>query len=526
MRHQGTPPRIRRAAALVAALAAGSLALSACGGGSAASSGSGVADKVLTVSNTFAPVSMDPALSGNGRAGTFLQPAYEPLVRTKADGSFDPALAESWKVSADNKSVTFTLRKNAKFSDGEPVTAAAAKKSIEYWVKSKGPFSVNLATLESVTADSDFVFTVKVTAPNPDLVSVFNTYWLAGDLISPKALEDPKKLGTETFGAGPYVLDSKSTITGKSYTYLPNKNYYDASKIRYDKVVISVYEDQNSAIQAFKTGQLKVMVSDPVTGNANKDGLKNGQRIVSDPVQWTGLILMDRAGAVDKPLGELKVRQAINYGMDRALITKALFGDFGTPTSQLQVKGFPGYDAANDTKYPYDPAKAKSLLAEAGYPDGVTIKVGYVNNTLNASQAQAIAGQLEKIGIKLKFTEAQNFGDLTTRINQKEFGAIIAQSNSGTPFMAKFQTLDKNGSYNSYHSEDPELTALIAAAAAKPAAQSEEDWKKVHARVTDQAWFGITSALKVTYFVAGGVDVPQPGQTLIIDLADIKPSAN
>lgn len=516
----------RRSVIVMAVLAASALALAGCSGGTNVSSPSALKDKVLTVSNTFAPVSLDPAQSGNGRAGTFLQPAYEPLVRTQPDGSLAPALAESWKVAEDNKSVTFTLRKDAKFSDGELVNAAAAKKSIEYWVNSKGPFSVNFATLESITADSEFAFTVKMTAPNPDLASMFNTYWLAGDLISPKALENPKQLGTETFGAGPYVLDKKATVTGKSYTYLPNKNYYDPARIQWDKVVISVYEDQNSAIQAFKTGQLKLMVSDPVTGNANKDGLKNGQRIVSDPAQWTGLIFLDRAGQVDPALDKLQVRQAINYGIDRALVTKALFGDFGEPNAQLQVKGFPGYDAANDKKYFYNPEKAKSLLAEAGYPNGVTLKVGYINNTLNSSQAQAIAGQLEKVGINLQFIEAQNSGDLATRISQKEFGAIIAQSNSGTPFMAKFQTLDKDGSYNNYHSEDPELTALIAAAAAKPAAESEEDWKKVHAWVTDNAWFGIVSALKVTYFVGGGVDVPQPGQNLIIDMADVKPAAS
>jgi peptide/nickel transport system substrate-binding protein len=524
---QHTSGRLRRATAALAALAASALALSGCSGGAGATGGNGAAggEQVLTVSNTFAPISMDPALSGNGRAGTMLQPAYEPLVRTNAKGELEPALAESWRISEDNKSVTFKLREDAKFSDGEPVNAEAAKKSIEYWVSKKGPFSVNLAALEAVTVDGEFEFTVSLNTPNPDLASMFNTYWLAGDLISPKALETPDVLGTETHGAGPYVLDTASTVTGKSYTYLPNENYYDPTQIHWDKVVISVYENQNSAIQAFKTGQLKFMVSDPITANANKAGLREGARIVSEPVQWTGLVLSDRKGEVNEPLGDVRVRQAINHGIDRALVTQALFGDFGTPSSQLQAEGFPGYDKATDEKYPYDPEKAKALLAEAGYPNGITVDLGYVNNTLNATQAQAIAGQLEKIGVKLNVTEVQNFGELNTRMAQKEFGAVILQSNSGTPFMAKFQTLDPNGSMNYYQSEDPELAALIAAAAAKPAGEAEEDWKKVHARVTDLAWFGIISALHVSYFVADGVEVPQPGQNLIIDMAVVKPSA-
>ena len=519
--------RRRRAASLVAGIAVAAVALTACGGGggSTTSSTAALKDKILTISSTFAPVSMDPAKSGNGRAGTMLQPAYEPLVRTAADGTLSPGLATAWKVADDNKSVKFTLRANAKFSDGEPVNAAAAKKSIEYWVATKGPFSVNLSSLDSVTVNSDTEFTVTVKQPNPDLATIFNTYWLAGDLISPKAIDTPDKLATDTFGAGPYVLDSATTITGKTYNYTPNKNYYDQTAIKWDKVVISVYEDQNSAIQAFKTGQLKVMISDPITGNANKNNLPAGASIVAEPVQWTGLVISDRTGAVNKPLGDVRVRQAINFALDRKTITSALFGDFGTPTSQLQLPGFVGYDEANDAKYRFDPDKAKQLLTDAGYGSGITIDVGYVNNTLNSTQATAIAGQLAKVGITLKLTEFQNFGDQNTQMAQKKVGAIIQQSNSGAPFMAKFQTLDANGSLNYYHDDDPELTALIAAAAAKPAGTADADWKAVQAKVTDLAWFGVVSGLKVTYFVAAGVSTPKIGQSLIIDMTQVVPAA-
>ena len=91
----------------------------------AAATGASAQQKVLTVGSAFVPVSLDPALSGNGRAGMAIGPAYEPLVRVAADGSFRPALAVKWEIAPDSKSVTFTLREGAKFSDGEPVTAEA-----------------------------------------------------------------------------------------------------------------------------------------------------------------------------------------------------------------------------------------------------------------------------------------------------------------------------------------------------------------------------------------------------------------
>jgi peptide/nickel transport system substrate-binding protein len=133
--------------------------------------------------------------------------------------------------------------------------------------------------------------------PQPAVMSLFDAYFLSGDIISPKGLEKPDQLGSATFGAGPYKLDPASTISGKSYTYVPNEHYYDKSRIKWDKVVVQVFEDQNAGIQAMKAGQLKVLVSDPFTGNANAANLPADLRLVSDPVQWTGLVLADRKGS-------------------------------------------------------------------------------------------------------------------------------------------------------------------------------------------------------------------------------------
>ncbi len=126
-------------------------------------------EKVLTIGSAFSPLSMDPALSGNGRAGIHLMPAYEPLLRTKADGSFEPALATEWSLTDDSKSATFKLRQDARFSDGAPVNAAAVKSSIEYFVNKKGPFSANLATLASIDVVDEFTVRINLSKPQPNL---------------------------------------------------------------------------------------------------------------------------------------------------------------------------------------------------------------------------------------------------------------------------------------------------------------------------------------------------------------------
>ena len=482
-------------------------------------------DRVLTVGNPFSPISLDPSLSGNGRAGTHLMPAYEPLIRVKADGSFEPALATGWAMSADSKEATFTLRNNAKFSDGEPVTAEAAKKSIDYFrTKKGGPFSVNLANVSSIEVLDTYRFKIKLSSPNPALLNLFEAYWLGGDLISPKALANPDILAKETFGAGPYKLDSAATVTGKTYTYVPNEHYYDKSRVKWDKVVMTVFEDQNSAIQAMKAGQIKFLVSDPVTGFANRDKLDKSIRTITDPVQWTGLIIMDRAGSVNPVLKDVRVRQAINYAIDRKVIAKALLGDFADPSDQLQGRGFMGYDAANEARYAYDPAKARALLAEAGYPNGVEIKLAYVNNTLSSTMSQVMMGQLKKAGITVKLSELQNFGAMNAARDARAFDVLLFNSNSGVPNLARFQTLSPKGSLNMYGSEDATLTKLIDEASLIPMDKAEAAWKKVYKQVVELAWFAPIAATHIVYFATDAVKTPKVGQSIVIDLINVVPA--
>ena len=519
MSRQTTPSAPRRA--FVRAAAAGLLTAAAAFG---LATPTWAQPRVLTVGNPFAPLSMDPSLSGNGRAGTHLMPAYEPLIRTRADGSFEPGLATAWSMSNDLKEATFTLRRDAKFSDGEPVNADAVKKSIEYFVGKKGPFSVNLATLVGIDVLDPQRVRIRVSQPNPALLNLFDANFNSGYIISPKALTTPDQLGSRSFGAGPYRLDPAATVTGKTYTYVPNEHYYDKSRIKWDKVVMSVFEDQNSAIQAMKAGQLKFLVSDPITGFANAGKLEKNMKIISDPVQWAGLILMDRGGIINPALKDVRVRQAINHAIDRPLVAKALLGPFADPTTQLQGDGFLGFDAPSENRYPYDIEKAKALLAAAGYAKGLDLKVDYVNNTLSRTLAQALAGQLRKAGINVKLNELPNFGAMLAGANGKTIETLVFNSNSGVPHLARFQTLAPKGSLNFYGSEDATLAKLVDEALALPMARSEAAWRKVYAHVVELAWFAPVAATHAVYFHTDEVKAPKVGQSIVIDLINVVPA--
>ncbi len=505
-------------AATASVISAAAIASAACAPAHAA------AKPVLTIGTSFAPLGLDPSISGNGRAGTMLMPAYEPLVRTRPDGTFVPALATKWEVSPDFKSVTFTLRDNAKFSDGTPVTADAVKNSINYWVHKKGPFSVNLASLSSIDVLSPTKVKLNFSTGNPDVLYNFNTYWLAGDIIGPAALKNVGSLRSMTDGAGAYVLDPAQTVSGKSYTYVPNKYYYDQAAVRFSKIVIDVIPDSNAAIAAMKAGQVQFLVSDALTANANHSGLPKNLRIIADPVQWVGMFILDRDGVINPALKHIRVRQALNYGIDRKLVSKALLGAYALPTDQIQGKGFMGHDDALEARYPYDPAKAKALLKAAGYPNGIPLTISYSHDTFNATLAQAFAGQYQKIGVKVTIDEKQNFGALIGPLIQKKLSAIIFTSNSDSPNIAKFQTLMPNGSLNPFHSTDPELEKLLAAASALPSDKAASAWQKVYARVVELGWFVPLAATDVVYFVSDKIVAHKPRHEVVIDLMDLKPA--
>jgi peptide/nickel transport system substrate-binding protein len=481
--------------------------------------------KVLTIGSAFVPVSLDPALSGNGRAGMAVIPAYEPLVRVAHNGKIEPALATKWEVAQDQTSVTFTLRADARFSDGDPVNAEAVKKSLEYYRGVKGPFQANLQAVTAIDVLAPDKIRISMSVPQPAIVTMFESYWNAGLIISPQGVAAPDILPKETRGAGPYKLDPAATILGKSYTYVPNEYYYDKSRIKWDKIVISAFVDQNASIQAMKAGQLMLLSSDPLTANSNEANLPKDLRIVSEPVGWTGLVLSDRDGQGQQQfLKDQRVRQAINHALDRALITKALFGTHAKPSLQLQSPGFIGYDEAFEKRYPYDPEKAKKLLAEAGYPNGFELTVAYVNNSMSQFLQQAIGAQLRKVGISMKGMEAQHFGVMRSWGDNKAFSAAILNSNSGVPNLSKFQTLDAKGSFNYYGSTDATLTKLMDEASNMPLEKAGDAWKKVYGHVVELAWFAPIASIDVVYFASNLVKTPPIGQSVVLDLTAIAPA--
>ncbi|MFC4948856.1 ABC transporter substrate-binding protein [Pseudonocardia sp. GCM10023141] len=388
-----------RPRALVLAAAAVLFAVTACSSAQPGTAPSGE-KPAITVGIDSALSNLNPALDNRGNDGSMIirTLAYDPLLRTAPDGSFTPGLATSWKYIDDKRTVfELTLRTGAAFSDGMPVNAAAVKTWLEYYANSGGAFSKRLK-ISSIETEGDSIVRLHMAAPEPTLLTQLSDMWTWGLIGSPAAVAKPDQLKTQTFGAGPYMLDPKETVEGDHNTYVPNPHYYDQSKIRFSKIVIKIVVDPASMLQAATTGQLDVALGQP---SMAAGAVSAGLNVIHKPFGSSEIYFMDRAGTLVKPLGDAKVRQALNYAIDRKAIAQGLANGYAAPITAHYTD-----DAWNQTKadaaYPFDPEKAKSLLAEAGYPNGFSFKIVTVTTGNRQNEALAVAENLRKVGVTME----------------------------------------------------------------------------------------------------------------------------
>ena len=444
--------------AILAGVAALSLALSGCAGGGA--SANAPADKTLTIALPSPPVSLDPSKAATGLYINYVEPTYASLLNRATDGKIVEGLADKWGYVGDgNTDFEFSLRDGRQV--GRWISAITADESsvasLEYFKGGSGGSAPYLANM-TFTAVDDKTVHITSTTPNPVIADLLTPEFLAGAIISPAGLKDPAALGQATFGAGQYVYDSSKSTNGDTYVFTPNKNFYDQTAIKYDSITIRVIANTNSAVQALQSGQIDFMQGTPDSAAAVKGNAKI--KTLDAPFVWAGLYLLDRNGVVVPALADKRVRQALNYAVDRKAISKAVYGTYGAPLDQPAVPGFDGYSKSAAKTYTYDPKKAKELLAQAGYADGLTIPVNYGTfDQENTKLVQAVQSQLADVGVTLELKAATNFGGWVQDLVSKKYAAtVLSPGAAGSAYFITSSTFMPGGIMNLFGAEDPDMT--------------------------------------------------------------------
>lgn len=497
--------RRRLVPAVVAVTAVLGMGASACSGGS---SPAAATPSTLTLALGAGPATLDPAKDANGYQSTMRALSNASITHLNPDGSISPGLATSYRyVGTGNRQFEFTLRHDARFADGKAVTAAAVKAWLEYFAKAGGPFVTAMGRIESIDTRGDWTVQIHLADPNAAVPYLLSEAMNWGSVSGPAGLADPKKLGTSTDGAGPYTVQPDQSVAGNHYTFVPNPHYPDKSRIKYKKIVVKIIESAQAMLGAVRSGQVDVATGDKTT--ADSAALVAGERVLRAPTGFDGLTFLDRSGKTSKPLGDVRVRRALNYAVDRASIVKALFGKYGSRTSQ--VTSTDGYDPGYEDHYAYDPAKAKSLLAAAGYRNGFTLKVVNFQDPL----APAIAKYLGNVGVKVDVTTAATFSQFYQDALGGRFPAMCLSFGS-TPIGLFYEsTLRAHAPANPQGVVDSTLESLfLKGSSATGTKQAGDYWKQMSQRITTEADFLPVVRFYAIYYVSkrvAGVSIGRTG---------------
>jgi peptide/nickel transport system substrate-binding protein len=457
---------------------------------------SGTVGETLTVAYSSVPQTLDPAKTVQNNS-LYQALAYQPLIVRRSDGSLQPGLATSWRyVGSDNTQLELQLRAGVKFSDGSALTAQDVVDHFQYVLAAGGQFAPLFAG-DTFRATGPLSVLITTPKPNPDLPTLLTQDDVVGGVISPQGLADKAKLGTETFGAGPYKLDPATTVAGDHYTFVQNPNYYDPSVVHWKKVVVRAITSPQATLNAMKTGQVDFAVGDSSTVAAAKQA---GLTVTTTPLLWTGVTLADRAGSMSKPLSDVRVRQALNYATDRKAIASALFPDGGRPTSQLTVPGGYGYDPQLDDAYPYDADKARLLLADAGYPNGFSLELVTAEYQSMNLVAQALVQQWKKVGVTVALTDRANANQYFSEAFAPKYPALMTIFGQQPIWTEGPSLFLPSALFNPFHSTDTQLQSLYDQAAKLTGDAKDKADRDVEAWLVHQAWFVPVVATGLPYY--------------------------
>ncbi|QHK21424.1 ABC transporter substrate-binding protein [Pseudarthrobacter psychrotolerans] len=502
-------------AAAAALIVSAALALTACGGGAPGGTAAGAAKTTtLTLGAVQEIRSWDPA---QAHVGHFLQPyqaAYDSLLLREPDGKLSPMLATAWKYNDTHTKLTVDLRTDVTFSDGAKFDAAAAKANLDHFKTANGPQMAQLTAVSEVKVVDADTIELDLTAADPSLE--FYLSQAAGLMGSPKAL-GTEGIKTEPVGSGPYVMDKAATVKDSQSVFTARKDYWNKDNQKFEKITFKILLDLTARTNALVSGQVDATLLDPKTGK-QAEGSK--MILAANEVDWQGLTLFDRDGAKNPALANVKVRQAINYAFDRKTILDQVLLGQGTPTSQPFGKASGAWVEDLENKYPYDPAKAKALLKEAGFETGVVLELPSVPGF--ETQLAVVKQQLSDVGITVNIGAAIT-NTYTTDIAGQKFTSMYFSLFQGEPWVAINQIVSTKALYNPFKNTSPELQAKIDAVqnGGKDAAKLAQD---VNRYVVDQAWFAPLFRVNQMYYHNSKINVTPQIQQAVPSIYNYSPA--
>ena len=440
--------------ALIASLCAG------CGGSKPADNAEAPTEKTeapaekkttLVVAQISDASILDPQKQGKMPDMNILINIFDTLVTRDENGQLAPSLATEWEP-IDDVTWQFKLREGVKFHNGEPFNAEAVKFSLDRLInpETKSPIA-ELRNLKQCDIVDEYTVNLVTAAPDPIIP---NKLVLFGGVILPPQYVQEKGddyIAKNPVGTGPYKYvswhkDAKVVMEA-------NKEYWRGVPA-FDNLEFRVIPNWADVMAALKAGEIDIVQGVPSDLAATVANDPNIKTLSSDWIR-TFFVSLDTAVS---PLDKKEVRQALNYAVDKDGIIANIFNGNAKKVATIIPRENFGYDESIEA-YPYDPEKAKELLAAAGYPDG--FEIDFEANSAELTEIQAIIGYLEAVGVKvnLKVTDSKT---LVSNMQAKKAAPMYYIGNTGW-------TMDALSNFQSYAKSDrryaratnAELDALV-----------------------------------------------------------------
>lgn len=379
-----------------------------------------------------------PNMTANEHSFIINAQIFEGLVRYEDKSKIVPELASDW-TNPDNKTWVFTIRSGVKFHDGHTLTAADVKYSLDT-IKSGYPdlaktYADSIASVEVSDGNK-----VKITTTNPDPVLLNKLSWLyIIDANLPKGAE-PSQAGT-----GPYEIKPGTTPTSTDVQMVAFNGYH-GGKPQTRALDFGSADDSAALVKAFQAGKFNII--GPVPPNDAKKVKAAKDFVSSEPnVEFLGLNTIKPG-----PLQNKMVREAVRYAVNPLAIGQAS-DTKPTLLSQLIPESIPGYDPAIKV-YKQDTAKAKQLLTQAGYPNGLTLRLSTANSQ---QQVNEIVSEFKQAGITVNVDQHNDFDEFINYFGSGQAEMYLVDYSS--------DTLDGLDIYDSTvptpYYNNPQLTALL-----------------------------------------------------------------
>ena len=330
------------------------------------------------------------------------EPMYESLIEWDAKLNQRPALAQSWKV-VDPRTVDFTLKRGIRFHNGKEVTAADVKYSVEGWLNPPLPGSVTtvnqVPSIESAEVRSKYVVRLKLKKPDARLFGFLA--WTRYSAIVPEGMYQQVNAGREGIGTGPFRLTSFTP--GQGTEYQAYTNYRKKGLPYLSQLSLPTMPDEQARIAALRAGAIDGATLSP-DGARTFQGNSSFTVLRGLTAAFRELQMTQKAGE-DKPWHDVRVRQAVNFAINRQQIIDRVYNGFGEYSGHVP----PGYGPWPLTRaelrnnyLKFNLAKARTLMRQAGFGNGFEVTMSTFSTPLDFGQVAAvIKSQLDQIGINV-----------------------------------------------------------------------------------------------------------------------------